>query len=209
MNLILLEGMPGAGKSTVLKAISRKQTSFTLMHEFQFKREIITKDYGICQNGSLIECTNLKLKELENKLEDFLLKSRFQDNSEEFDNIKIELAKERIKEMEKYNGIVIRESFFGGLIDQCSENVLKELSKLLTHVNTIFFLILDANALEERQRKRLEGRDGKFNDKTNKERNKLFLLQFYHVTERRVKTVYLDAEKLSDEIADEVIKSLG
>jgi|SRR3989338_4676693 len=209
MNLILLEGMPGAGKSTVLKAISRKQTSFTLMHEFQFKREIITKDYGICQNGSLIECTNLKLKELEDKLENFILKSRFQDNSEEFDNIKIELAKERIKEMEKYNGIVIRESFFGGLIDQCSENVLKELSKLLTHVNTIFFLILDANALEERQRKRLEGRDGKFNDKTNKERNKLFLLQFYHVTERRVKTVYLDAEKLSDEIADEVIKSLG
>ena len=209
MNLILLEGMPGAGKSTVLKAISRKQTSFTLMHEFQFKREIITKDYGICQNGSLIECTNLKLKELEDKLENFILKSRFQDNSEEFDNIKIELAKERIKEMEKYNGIVIRESFFGGLIDKCSENVLKELSKLLTHVNTIFFLILDANALEERQRKRLEGRDGKFNDKTNKERNKLFLLQFYHVTERRVKTVYLDAEKLSDEIADEVIKSLG
>ena len=209
MNLILLEGMPGAGKSTVLKAISRKQTSFTLMHEFQFKREIITKDYGICQNGSLIECTNLKLKELEDKLENFILKSRFQDNSEEFDNIKIELAKERIKEMEKYNGIVIRESFFGGLIDQCSENVLKELSKLLTHVNTIFFLILDANALEERQRKRLEGRDGKFNDKTNKERNKLFLLQFYHVTERRVKIVYLDSKKSPEDLADEVIKSLG
>ena len=209
MTLILLEGMPGAGKSTVLKAISRKQTNFTLMHEFQFKREIITKDYGICQNGSLIECTNLKLKELEDKLEDFLLKSRFQDNSEEFEDIKIELTKERIKEMEKYDGVVIRESFFGGLVDKCGENILKELSKMLTHVNTIFFLILDENALEERQRKRLEERDGKYDDKTNKERNELFLKQFYQVTERRVKIVYLDSKKSPDEIADEIIKSLG
>ncbi len=209
MPIILLEGMPGAGKSTILKAIVKKQTNFTLMHEFQFKRKSISKDYGIYQKGDLVECNNIKLKELEDKLEDSLLESRFQDNSKEFENIKGGLARERIKEMEGYNGIVIRESFFGGLIDKCSEVFLKELIKLLIHVNTIFFLMLDDKELEKRQKSRIEKRGGKFNDKTNRERNKLFLRQFYEVTERRVKIVYLDARKSVEELAEEVIKNLG
>ena len=209
MSLVLIEGMPGAGKSTVLKAISRKQTNFTLMHEFQFKRESISEDYGLYKDNNLIECNNLKLKELEDKLEDFILKSRFQDNSKEFESIKIELAKERIKEMGNYEGIVIRESFFGCLIDKCSEIFLKELTKLLVYVNTIFFLMLDDKELEKRQRGRLEERGGKYNDKTNRERNKLFLNQFYEITEKRVKIVYLDARKSVEELAEEVIKSLS
>ncbi len=206
MKLILLEGMPGAGKSTVLNAL-KKYSDITLMHEFQFKREVITKEYGIFRGNNVIECDNLKLKELEDKLEYFLLKSRFQDSLKEFEDLKIEIAKERIKEMEKFNGIVVRESFFGGLIDKCSEKFLKELTKLLTYVNTVFFITADDKTLEERQKKRVLERNGEYNDKTNKERNELFLKQFYVVTDRKVKIIYLNAKNSPEEIADNVIKS--
>lgn len=207
MTLILLEGMPGAGKSTILNAL-KKYPDITLMHEFLFKREVITKEYGIFKNNNVIECDNLKLKELEDKLEDFLLKSRFQDSLNEFEDLKIGIAKERIKEMEKFNGIVVRESFFGGLIDKCSEKFLKELTKLLTYVNIVFFITADDKTLEERQKKRVLERNGKYNDKTNKERNELFLKQFYEVTNRKVKIIYLNAKNSPEEIADKVIKSL-
>ncbi len=208
MPLILIEGMPGAGKSTVLKAVAKKSNDLVLMHEFQFKRKFISDDFGIYKNGEKIECSNLKIKELEDKLENFILENRFQDNSNAFEEVKIELAKERIKEMEKFDSVVLRESFFGGLVDKCSEKFLKELIKLLIYIHTIFFLTLDDKTLEERQRRRIEERGGKYDDKTSKERNRLFLGQFYGVAERRVKIVYLDAKKSPEEIAEDVIKNL-
>ncbi|MBI4155282.1 hypothetical protein HY498_04315 [Candidatus Woesearchaeota archaeon] len=209
MALILLEGIPGSGKSTVIKAIIRKKSDITLMHEFQFRRNVISKEYGTYFNGDIIYSKNLRLKELEDKLEDFILKNRYQDNSNDFEKLKLELARERIKETNNYQGRVIFESFFSGLIDKCSENFLAEIKKLLIYINDVLFLVVEDRELEKRQRKRIIERDGKYDDATNKERNKLFLKQFYEVIEKRVKIIYLDAMKMPEEIVDDIIKNSG
>jgi len=197
--IILIDGLPGCGKSTILRNLINK-VDYVCVYEFHTKRKIITKEYGFSDSR------NSNSKKLEDKLEQLILKNRFIDNNKEFEKIKLELLKEKINELNSGEEI-IQEGFFSCLIDKCSEEFLEEVRKIIeSRIDKILFLNVDEIKINERQKSRILAREGVYDDKTDKERNNIFLKQFNEITKNiKNKVFYINGNKDINGIIKEVI----
>jgi thymidylate kinase len=198
--IILIDGLPGSGKSTILRNLKEKIKD-VCVYEFHSKRKIITEGYGFSDGRE--SC----VKEIEDKLENFLLNSRFIDGSEEFEKIKLELLKERLNELNREDRI-IKEGLFACLIDKCSDEFIENVRKFIEDkFDKIIFLDVNEKELGERQRRRVLRRKGVYDDKTNKERNELFLKQFNEITKNiKGRIVFVDNNNRIEETVEEVLK---
>jgi len=202
--IILIEGLPGTGKSTLIDKLNNK---YLVVFEFHTKRKKITKEFGAFNKNKRVSIGNKKVKILEDKLENIILNSRFINPNK--GNLKLNLLKEKLNEcLGLKENIVFKEGFFGCLIDKNSKEFLEELKILLKKVDTIVFLKLSEKELRNRQIQRLGDRKGEYDDTTSKARHKLFMNQFRFVTKNK-KVLYLDASKSKKEIIRDLEKKLG
>ena len=198
--IILVEGLPGTGKSSVMEELSKK---YFIIYEFHTKRKKITKQFGAFNCGKRISIGNKSVKILEDKLENIILNSRF--ISKEKESIKFKLLEAKMEECLNVNSaLVFKEGFLGCLIDNNSLRFLEEMRKLLSNVELIIFLKLSEKELYARQIKRLKERKGDYDDTTIKKRHNLFLKQFKKVT-KNVQVEYVDASPS----VKEIVKSIG
>ncbi|MEI7719200.1 MAG: hypothetical protein WCI72_05010, partial [archaeon] len=72
--IILIEGLPGTGKSSVMEELREQNL---VVYEFHTERKKITDQFGIFLKNKEIKNTNKKIKLFEDKLEDIILSSRF------------------------------------------------------------------------------------------------------------------------------------
>jgi thymidylate kinase len=202
--IILVEGLPGTGKSSVMEELCKKHF---VVYEFHTKRKKITKQFGACTKGKRADIGNKEVKKLEDQLEEIILNSRFM--NEEKENIKLKLLTEKMKEcLNAKTSLVFKEGFLGCLIDENSEDFLDNLKKLLASVDSIIFLKLSDKQLYERQLKRLGERKGEYDDTTTNKRHKIFIKQFTYLT-KDLKVYYVDANPSPKDIVKKIEKLLS
>jgi len=202
--VILIEGLPGTGKSSVLQELGK---TYLVVYEFHTKRKKITNQFGAYRSEKRIGIGNKKVESLEDKLENIILNSRF--INEDKKNLKLSLLKEKLKECFNLNGnLILKEGFLGCLIDKNKKEFLDELRKLLLNVDCIIFLKLSEKQLYDRQIARLKNRNSEYDDKTNKQRHKLFINQFRYLT-RGLNVFYIDASPSPDKIVKKIKQTLS
>ncbi|MDO8555700.1 MAG: hypothetical protein Q7R96_00825 [Nanoarchaeota archaeon] len=185
--ITLLEGVPGSGKSTVMRKLL-EQPDIHFYHEFHTQRKIITQEHGSYHNGKPWEQPyHTELQTLEDELETFLLAARFQDESPTFENLKQRLFNQRLKTLQhtSHQHPICKEALLGGLVDTNSTGFLDHLrTTLSTTPLQIIYLTIDEDILHQRQQARIAARGGVYNDATNKQRTETFQRQFQYVTQR-------------------------
>lgn len=199
--IILIEGLPGTGKSSVMQQLAKR---YPAVYEFHTKRKKITKQYGFFNKGKRINWINKELKLLEDKLEDIILHSRYISN--EKGNLKLNLSKKKMQDCLNLNyPLIFKEGFLGGLIDENSKEYLKNIKILLKNVDTIIFLKLSEKELKVRQLNRLKKRKGEYDDTTSKKRHAIFMKQFKDLT-KDLNVIYVSAKPQVKEIVKNIEK---
>ncbi len=202
--IILIEGLPGSGKSTVMGELASKNL---IVYEFHTKRKRITKQFGAFKQGKRIIFGNKKVKQLEDKLENIILNSRFIASSQE--KIKLDLLREKINELVTLDEkVIFKEGLLGCLIDKNSNQFLSELKFILKNIDTIIFLTLSGGDLKKRQLARIKERKGEYDDTTSKMRQELFIKQFKQVTSPS-DVVYVSARHAPRAIIKEILKKVN
>lgn len=194
MRTLLIEGPPGSGKSSVLRALNSLGLDAFLLHEFHSKRRMLSKEYGFFRKGKRLQIRDSKTAGLEDRLEDMILNSRFIDTYDEFEDLKLRLLKSRFDFMSSLpRPLVIKEGLFSFLIDKCSDSFISSTASIIKQAERIFFLNLNAEELLRRQDSRFRKR-GEYDDRTFSNRVSVFNSQFKEVARRSgVDVIYLNA----------------
>jgi len=201
--LILIEGLPGTGKSSIMDELAKKHF---IVYEFHTKRKKITKQFGAFNKGKRIALGNKRVKALEDKLENIILNLRFMNPDKE--GIKLKLLNEKMNECLSLNSdLILKEGFLGCLIDKNSADFLKAIEKLLLNADAIVFLKLSDKELSKRQRQRLKTRKGEYDDTTSRMRHEIYINQFKKITKGK-RIIYLDAKPSIKIIVKNLAKKL-
>lgn len=205
MRTMLIEGPPGSGKSSILRALNSLGLDAFLLHEFHSKRRVVHRGYGLFRDGKKLQIRDSKTAGLEDRLEDMVLNSRFIDISDEFEDLKLRLLKDRLDFMSSLLGsLVIKEGLLSGLIDRCSDSFISSTASIIKQAERIFFLNLNAEELLRRQDSRFRKR-GEYDDRTFSNRVSVFNIQFKEVARRSgVDVIYLNATEDIKTIAMEI-----
>jgi hypothetical protein len=181
MRTVLIEGPPGSGKSSILRALNSPGLDAFLLHEFHSKRRVVHRGYGLFRNGKRLRIRDSRTAGLEDRLEDMILDSRFIDVSSEFEDLKLRLLNSRLDFMSSLPGpLVIKEGLLSCLIDRCSDSFISSAASVIKPAERIFFLNPDAGELLRRQGSRFRKR-GKYDDRTPSSRVSVFNTQFREV----------------------------